>query len=157
MMTADRHERGDITMATDDAPTGAPCWIELFAADPEQVLPFYGDLFGWTSEPPQEEFGGYINVSTADGRRLAGCMKNDGSTGAPDGWSIYLQTDDAKKVADATVANGGTVVVPAMEVMDLGSMVVVADAGQAAVGAWQPGTLASRPAPSRAHRHGSSC
>lgn len=126
--------------AIDDGPTGTPCWIELFAADPDQVLPFYGQLFGWKSEPPQEEFGGYINVTTADGRRLAGCMKNDGSTGAPDGWSVYLHTDDAEKAAAAATANGGAVMVPAMQVMDLGTMVVLADAGQAAIGGWQPGS-----------------
>ena len=128
-------------MATiEEHTTGAPCWIELFASDPDLVLPFYGELFGWQAEPPREEFGGYINVSTADGRRLAGCMKNDGSAGAPDGWSIYLRTENAEQLAEDTVSNGGAVMVPTMEVMDLGTMAVVADAGQAAIGAWQPGT-----------------
>ncbi len=37
-------------------------------------------------------------------------------------------------------ANGGAVIVPPMPVMDLGTMVVLADSGGAAVGGWQPGT-----------------
>ena len=58
---------------------------------------------------------------------------------APDGWGIYLATDDAEKTVAAAVANGGEVIVPAMDVMDLGRMAIVADVGHAGIGAWQPG------------------
>nr|MBA3282794.1 VOC family protein [Acidimicrobiia bacterium] len=47
--------------------------------------------------------------------------------------------EDAAATAAAAEANGGHVVVPAMEVMDLGAMAVLADAGGAGVGVWQPG------------------
>ena len=66
-------------------------------------------------------------------------MKNDGQTGTPDVWSLYLATADAKATADAAAAHGGQVIVPAMEVGELGSMAVVTDAGGAAIGVWQPG------------------
>ena len=124
----------------DSAPTGAPCWIELFSADTDASRAFYRGLFGWDSEAAGPEYGGYINFATADGVRVAGCMHNDGAQGTPDGWSVYLATDDATKTVELAEANGGTTIVPAMEVMDLGSMAVVIDAGGAAVGAWQPGT-----------------
>jgi predicted enzyme related to lactoylglutathione lyase len=124
----------------DTAPTGAPCWIELFATDTDRARAFYRDLFGWTSEAAGPEYGGYINFATTDGVRVAGCMANDGANGTPDGWSVYLATDDATKTVERAEANGGTTIVPAMEVMDLGSMAVVIDAGGAAIGAWQPGT-----------------
>jgi predicted enzyme related to lactoylglutathione lyase len=122
----------------DSAPIGAPCWIDLFSSDPDKSQEFYGRLFGWTAEPPNEEFGGYINFDK-DGIRIAGCMKNDGSTGSPDVWSVYLATSDAQATADAAVANGGQVFVPPMAVGDLGTMLLLADAGGAAIGAWQPG------------------
>ncbi len=121
------------------APFGAPCWIELFTSDPDKVRPFYGELFGWTSEEAGEEYGGYINFSK-DGVLVAGCMRNDGQSGTPDLWSVYLATEDAETTAKAAVANGGEVVVPPMEVMDLGSMLVLTDVGGAAIGAWQPGS-----------------
>lgn len=120
------------------APLGAPCWVELFTSDPETTRAFYQDLFGWTCESAGEEYGGYFNFSK-DGRRVAGGMANDGSTGAPDGWSIYLATDDAQAAADAATGNGGAVVVPPMQVLALGTMVVVTDPGGAAIGGWQPG------------------
>jgi predicted enzyme related to lactoylglutathione lyase len=124
---------------TDTTPPGAPNWIELFTSDSARSQDFYGALFGWAAETMGEEYGGYVNFSK-DGRRVAGSMTNDGSTGAPDAWSVYLATADAQATADAAVAHGGEVVVPPMPVMDLGTMLVLTDAGRAAVGAWQPGT-----------------
>jgi len=120
------------------APIGAPCWVDLFTSDPDKSRAFYGELFGWTAEEAGEEYGGYVNFLEG-GQSVAGCMRNDGESGMPDVWSVYLAIDDARATADAAVANGGQVVVPAMEVMDLGSMAVMIDAGGAAIGAWQPG------------------
>jgi uncharacterized protein len=123
----------------DSAPVGAPCWIELFTSDVEKGRAFYHELFGWTSDDPAEELGGYFTFYK-DGVRVAGGMHNDGQSGAPDVWSVYLASEDAKATADAAKANGGQVMVEPMEVMDLGSMVVVGDVGGAVIGAWQPGT-----------------
>ncbi len=122
----------------DDAPIGAPCWIDLFTSDPDKSRAFYGELFGWTSEEPNEAFGGYINFSK-DGVLVAGAMRNDGEQGVPDLWSVYLATDDAQKTADAALANGGRVHVAPMAVGDLGTMALLADSGGAAIGIWQPG------------------
>lgn len=119
---------------------GAPCWIDLFTTAPDKAEEFYGELFGWKAESAGEEYGGYINFSK-DGQRVAGCMKNDGSTGAPDAWSVYLVTDNTKATVAAAATNGGQIIVPAMDVMELGTMAVLADPGQAAIGAWQPGTF----------------
>ncbi len=123
----------------DSAPIGAPCWIELFTSDVEKGRAFYGELFGWTSEEPDEAFGGYFNFNK-DGVRIAGGMHNDGQSGTPDVWSVYLATDDIKATADETKAHGGEVVVEPLQVMELGSMAVMTDPGGATIGAWQPGT-----------------
>jgi predicted enzyme related to lactoylglutathione lyase len=122
----------------DEAPLGAPCWVDLFSSDPEGAETFYGGLFGWTAEHAGEELGGYINFSK-DGHLVAGCMRNDGQAGAPDMWSVYLASDHAGSSVDAATANGGQVVAPAMDVAHLGSMAVLTDAGQAVIGVWQPG------------------
>jgi predicted enzyme related to lactoylglutathione lyase len=123
----------------DTAPIGAPCWIELFTSDVEKGRAFYGALFGWTSDEPNPELGGYFTFYK-DGIRVAGGMGNDGQSGAPDSWSIYLTVEDAKATVDTATANGAQVVVDVMEVMDLGAMVVVTDPGGATIGGWQPGT-----------------
>lgn len=120
----------------DSAPVGAPCWVDIFSSDTAATTAFYTGLFGWTAEEPNADFGGYFNFQK-DGVRIAGCMGNDGSM--PDTWSVYLATADAKATEQAAAAHGAQVYAPAMEVGDLGSMLVLGDPGGAMIGAWQPG------------------
>src|SRR5687768_11425437 len=120
------------------APLGAPVWVDLFTADTDAARAFYGELFGWTSESAGDEYGGYISFSK-DGHPVAGCMKNDGTSGAPDMWSVYLATENAEKTVEDATAHGAQVIVPAMAVGPLGVMAVILDVGHAAIGAWQPG------------------
>jgi predicted enzyme related to lactoylglutathione lyase len=122
----------------DDAPVGAPCWVDLLTTDPDRSRDFYGRLFGWTVEDPGEDYGGYVNF-LSQGIHVAGCMRNDGSAGVPDLWSVYLATDDAEATVARAVEHGGQVMVPAMDVMALGRMAVVVDVGGAVIGMWQPG------------------
>lgn len=117
--------------------TGAPCWIELFTRDTAAARRFYGELFGWTAEDMGPDYGGYINF-LHQGARIAGCMLNDGSTGRPDLWTTYLESDDAKVTCAAAESHGGQVVVGPMDVMQLGTMAVLGDAGGAGIGVWQP-------------------
>lgn len=120
------------------APTGAPIWIDLMTSDPDTTRPFYGELFGWTSVAGGEEYGGYINF-LKDDVVVAGCMQNQPEFGSPDVWSVYLASDDAKATGDTAEAHGGAVVVPVMDVLDLGRMAVVTDPGGASIGVWEPG------------------
>ena len=54
----------------DDAPIGAPCWVDLYTSDPERTQAFYNELFGWTCETAGPEYGGYFNFSK-DGVQVA--------------------------------------------------------------------------------------
>jgi predicted enzyme related to lactoylglutathione lyase len=117
---------------------GAPCWVDLYTSDPDGAQHFYRELLGWTGQSAGEEYGGYINFSLG-GAMVAGCMRNDGQSGTPDAWSVYLASDDAKATVDAAATRGSQVIVPAMEVMALGTMAVVTDPGGATIGIWQPG------------------
>ena len=119
------------------APVGAPCWIELFTSDPEKTRAFYGKIFGWTWESAGPEYGGYFNFHK-EGHQVAGGMTNDGAAGAPDGWSVNLATDKIDAVAENAVRMGGSVLMPPVQVMELGSMAILSDPGGAAIGAWQP-------------------
>src|SRR4051794_1185210 len=118
-------------------PVGAPCWVDLMTSDVDGSRAFYGDVFGWESEEPNAEHGGYWNF-TKDGVRVAGGMASQPGVDVTDIWSIYLASDDARKTAEAATANGGQVIVPAMDVSDLGVMAVLNDPGGAAIGVWQP-------------------
>jgi predicted enzyme related to lactoylglutathione lyase len=121
------------------APVGAPCWVDLMTSDAATSRAFYGAVFGWVAQEPNEEFGGYFNF-TKDGVLVAGCMAfTPGMPATPDVWSIYLATDDVAKTLEGATANGGQVAVAAMPVGDLGIMAYVTDSGGATTGVWQPG------------------
>ena len=124
--------------ARDTAPIGAPCWVDLMTSDTERARQFYSQLFGWTAEEPNEEFGGYFNF-TKDGVRIAGCMAREAGNDMPDVWSVYLATDDTRKTVETAAANRGQVIVEATDVGELGTMAVMTDPGGAAIGMWQPG------------------
>ncbi|MEG8184354.1 VOC family protein [Nocardia terpenica] len=117
---------------------GDPCWVELFTSDPDRAIAFYGELLGWTAERGGPEYGGYITFRK-DGNAVAGGMHNDGSSGGPDQWTIYLASEDAEVTAAKAAAGGGRVVVPAMQVGEMGHMAVLADPSGAGIGVWQAG------------------
>jgi uncharacterized protein len=124
------------------APTlvvGAPCWIDLYSSDTDKAKEFYGGLFGWTPEAPQEGFGGYFTF-TKDGKHVGGCMANDGEAGYPDAWGVHLMTGDVEATANAVPEHGGTVEMAPMTVGENGRSAIVRDPGGAMIGAWQPGT-----------------
>lgn len=120
------------------APTGAPVWFDLMTSDADRAVDFYGQLFGWTSEDPSPEFGGYRSF-LANGKPVAGLMPHMGD-GPADVWTVYFRVDDAAAAADTAAAAGGQVIAPPMPVGDLGVMVVLADPAGAVYGLWQPGT-----------------
>jgi predicted enzyme related to lactoylglutathione lyase len=121
----------------DAAPDGAPCWVDLSTSDPDRARVFYGELFDWTSASAGLGYGGYVNFFRR-GVPVAGCMRNPDANVLPDVWSVYLASGDAAATVDAAAANGGEVLVPAMRVMTLGTMAVVADPGRASIGVWEP-------------------
>ncbi|WGW12104.1 VOC family protein [Saxibacter everestensis] len=124
--------------AVSSAPPGSPCWIDLASSDLEKAKEFYSQVFGWTAVDAGEEYGHYHNFSKGDAL-VAGVMQNSPDSGYPDGWTVYLASDDANATAEAATDAGGQVALEPMQVMGLGSMAVLSDAGGAMIGIWQPG------------------
>jgi uncharacterized protein len=125
----------------DQAPEGAPCWVDLWTSDIEGSRIFYRELFGWEASEPSPEFGGYF-MFTREGVDIAGGMGDMGpDMPADNSWKIYLSTSDLAATLEATTAAGGQVVVPPMPIADLGVQAVLTDPNGARLGAWQPGTF----------------
>jgi predicted enzyme related to lactoylglutathione lyase len=117
---------------------GEPIWIELFTPDTDSAKAFFGGLFGWTATDGGAELGGYITFER-DGEPIAGCMRNEG--GGTSAWTVYLESNDAAATVEMAKANGGQVIVEAMQVGDVGHMAVVTDPSGAVVGIWQPASM----------------
>jgi len=118
--------------------TGTPNWVDLGAADFDGALRFYRDLFGWEIEVGGEEVMYYSNATLA-GARVAGMAPRQ-SEDQPAVWTTYLASDDVDATAAKIRANGGTVLVEPMQVMEFGRMLIAADPTGAAFGVWQGGS-----------------
>jgi uncharacterized protein len=57
------------------------------------------------------------------------------------GPGVYLSSPNAKATVDKAVASGGTLRVEPMDIADLGTEAIIADAPGARVGVWQAGTF----------------
>jgi uncharacterized protein len=120
----------------DSAPTGAPCWIDVFSADTETTRAFYSDLFGWEALEQSPDFGGYW-MWTRDGVPVAGGMGAQPGQPVPQTWSVYLAVDDVAKTVEVAGAAGAQVIAAPVDVADLGAMAVLLDPTGASVGLWQ--------------------
>jgi predicted enzyme related to lactoylglutathione lyase len=75
------------------APHGVPCWADLWTSDVEGSRAFYREVFGWESQDPDPDFGGYF-MFTRQGVPVAGAMGDMGDMKATDTWKMYLGADD---------------------------------------------------------------
>jgi predicted enzyme related to lactoylglutathione lyase len=121
-----------------DYAPGTPSWVELSAADTDAAAAFYGELMGWTTTAPgpEEETGGYRMFQQGDAA-VAGLMGHM-RPGQPTVWSTYISVTDADETARKVTENGGSVMVPPMDVMEIGRMGFFSDPGGAVFGVWQP-------------------
>jgi predicted enzyme related to lactoylglutathione lyase len=115
---------------------GIPVWIDVMSTDVPRARAFYGEVFGWSSEEPNPEMGGYYNYFH-NGVQVAGGMSSP--PGMSDLWNVYLAVDDIKRTTDEARSHGAQVIVDSMPVMDLGIMGVITDPSGANIGMWQPG------------------
>lgn len=124
-----------------DKPNGLFGWVDLMSTDTDAAAAFYAGLFGWTAEamPVGPEYTYY--QFRKDGAVVAGMGGPPPGAPAemPSVWSSYVLVDDIDATIAATTANGGTVVMPVMDIMTQGRQAVIADPSGAMVGLWQPG------------------
>jgi hypothetical protein len=115
---------------------GVPSWVDLSSPDLAKSRQFYAGLFGWNCPEGPAEAGGY-SVCDIGGKSVAGIgpqMNPD----VPPMWLSYVNVDDAAATAAKVAPAGGTVLAGPMDVMDAGTMAVLADPLGAVIGLWQP-------------------
>jgi predicted enzyme related to lactoylglutathione lyase len=122
------------------APTGAPCWVDLWTSDVEVSRHFYSELFGWQAGEPNSDHGGYFMFTRA-GTPVAGAMSGMGDTPADDTWKPFFASEDIERTLKLAAARGAAVRQPAMAIDALGHQAVIADPAGAVTGIWQSGTF----------------
>lgn len=116
---------------------GAPCWIDMGTTDVAAAAAFYSGLFGWDIEIGTAEMGHYSNA-TLRGHRVAALADQQGPGLIV--WATYLAVDDLDTTLASVQPAGGTIVMDAIDVMDLGRMAVVTDPGGVEFSLWQAGS-----------------
>lgn len=121
---------------------GTPCWIDLMSPDVDASTAFYSGLFGWDAADEHDEEGNRIYTNyTRGGQVVAGAAAQQAEMkGAPPVWNTYIATADVDKTSKKVEEAGGTVMMPAMDVMEHGRMAIYGDPTGAVISAWQAGT-----------------
>jgi uncharacterized protein len=125
----------------DGYPQGVPCWVELQTTDQEGAKVFYAALLGWELADEPLPMGGHYTMASLGGGTVAGIasLAPGSPAGMPPVWTTYLAVGDLDAVVGRVASAGGQVVAPPMQVMESGSMAVVADPTGGVVGLWQAG------------------
>ena len=121
---------------------GTFCWADCGTTDQAGATKFYGEVFGWeANEDPLPGGDATYTTFTIGGKRAAAAYTlGPHEQGAPPHWNVYVSVDDAEQYAKRAEAAGGTIVAPAMDVMEYGRMAVIQDPTGAFLGMWQPKT-----------------
>jgi len=122
-------------------PDGLFNWVDLSTNDIEGAKAFYTQLFGWEAEDQPISGGGTYTMFKLAGYNVAGGGQMSAEmmeSGMPTVWTSYVKHSDADAIAAKITAAGGQVMMPAMDVMEEGRMLMAADPSGAVFGVWQP-------------------
>jgi uncharacterized protein len=111
---------------------GAMVWNTLSTTDVEGATRFYGELFGWTTEPFEDDAGDYWNFRNREGWLNGGLMGVPTPDTAP-AWRVLFTVPDVQHaVRRAGELGGHVVVLPTTTAV--GDIAVVHDPAGAAFG-----------------------
>jgi predicted enzyme related to lactoylglutathione lyase len=81
------------------------------------------------------------SILKRDGKRAAALYEMAPEQGAFPYWASYVRVTDVQASAEQAVELGGRLVMPAVDVMQLGRMAFIQDPTGAVLGLWEPGSL----------------
>lgn len=111
-------------------PVGAFIWYELITPDPVSAKAFYDAVVGWAIEPQPSGEMDYRMISRSDGGFAGGVMRltdDMASHGARPTWLGYVNVDDVDASASAVQSAGGSILLPAFDIPNVGRIAMVAD------------------------------
>ncbi|MFI6686678.1 VOC family protein [Streptomyces sp. NPDC050485] len=105
------------------------CWAELHAPDTATALSFYRSLFGWRSQEMEMPGMTYTVLSTSEGDQQDASF--GGLTAVTEDteprWLPYFESADADAIVARAQENGGSVLMPAADVPQVGRIAWLAD------------------------------
>jgi uncharacterized protein len=101
---------------------GTFCWDELNTTDVEGAKRFYSDVFGWESKGGDRDYWHWRNA----GKEIGGMMPVP-SPNVPPHWLAYVAVWDVDETTKKAGALGAKVLMPGMEIPNVGKFSVVQD------------------------------
>ncbi len=106
---------------------GAFSWCELMATDAAAAEAFYNRVFGWVLEDTPIPDMPYKTIKVGD-RQVGGMMPiPPGAQTMPPAWGLYITVDDVEASVKLVEELGGKVLMPPIDIPDVGRMSVVQD------------------------------
>ena len=107
---------------------GAFCWNELATTDDDGAKKFYSELFGWTFKEGDASGMKYSEIITGGGVPSGGVYKMPAEMGqTPPHWVAYVAVEDVNASAKKVEELGGKIVVPPMDIPNVGRFCVLSD------------------------------
>ena len=112
---------------------GEFCWTEIATANLEKCKPFYSEIFGWNIKASENTDIGmeYLEFGSNEGTSCGGMfeMKEEmyGGNMPPPHFMNYIAVDDVDETARQAFELGGKVIVPPMEIPNVGRFCVIQD------------------------------
>lgn len=111
--------------------------FEVSGLDPESLIEFYSELFGWRFEEAPEVEGYWLIQAGGFGelRPMNGGLKRGEASGH--GILLYFKVGSVDESCNKIVALGGRVIVPKREVQDMGWLAEAEDPEGNRFAVWQ--------------------
>ena len=115
-------------------------WHELNCRDVMAAISFYGRTLGWRFDEIPLPGGDVYRIARQDGRAVCGIFEIDPALhgDVPDHWMTYMATADIAAALRTACLAGGAVVREPFMVPGIGLLALVADAGGAFIGLFEP-------------------
>lgn len=128
---------------------GSPIWYELMTTEPRAARRFYESVVGWRIPEDANPMPGgpeYREISAPDGMvggvfTLTDAMCKEGARPC---WMAYFSVDDVDKTVASMVADGGSALMPAFDIPNVGRIAMVADPQGAAFYVMRPISVEDR-------------
>lgn len=120
-----------VNIATFFKTHGAVSWVELQTSDMDGAIAFYSELFGWNIDVKPMDMGPYGIIML--GEYGIGGIASMAGPDVPPHWGNYVTVDDADEASAKAAAAGGTVIVPPMDIPEVGRFSVFQDPQGAAI------------------------